>query len=80
MPRNTSYVAQLKLEAAKLNYERSNKARNKAQEDLYAAMVKAVEAGVTRGEVGRICGVTGSRVAQIPGMPAGANTHNKADA
>ena len=79
MPRNTTYVAQQKLSAAKLNFERANKARNKAQTELYSAMVKAVEAGVTRGEVGRMVGVTASRVAQIPGMPAGANTHKNTD-
>jgi hypothetical protein len=79
MPRSTYFVALQKLEQSKLNFERANKARNKAQSDLYAAMVKAVEAGVTRGEVGRIVGVTGARVAQIPGMPAGANTHKNID-
>lgn len=79
MPRNTTYVAQQKLAAAKLNFDRANKARNKAQTDLYAAMVKAVEAGVTRGEVGKMVGVSQSRVAQIPGMPAGPNTHKSND-
>jgi hypothetical protein len=75
VPRNTTYVAQQKLAAAKTNFDRASKARNKAQNDLYSAMVKAVEAGVTRGEVGKMVGVTASRVAQIPGMPAGPNTH-----
>jgi hypothetical protein len=78
MPRNTKYIAEQKLADSKRNYDRAKKAAGKAQDDLYNAMVKAVESGLTRNEVGKIVGVTGARVAQIPGMPAGANTHNKA--
>jgi len=70
MPRNPKYVALAKLEAAKANYARAEKAARLARLDLNNAMVKAVEAGVTRGEVAKIVGVTQSRVAQIPGMPA----------
>jgi len=80
MPRSTYYVALQKLEQAKTNFERADKARRKAQTDLHNAMVKAVESGVTRGEVGKIVGVTGARVAQIPGMPAGPNTHKNDEA
>jgi len=75
MPRNTKFVAQQKLADAKRNYERAKKAAIKAQDELYSAMVKAVESGLTRSEVGQMVGVTGARVAQIPGMPAGPNTH-----
>ena len=77
MPRNPQTVAIQKLEAAQLNFSRSNQARKKAQLVLHSAMVKAVEAGVTRGEVAKMVGVTGARVAQIPGMPAGPNVHKK---
>jgi hypothetical protein len=77
MPRNPTYVALDKLATAKLNFDRVNKAQAKARSELYGAMVKAVELGVTRSEVGKMVGVTAGRVAQIPGMPAGANTHKK---
>lgn len=79
MPRNTKFVAQNKLVQAKTNFERSEKARKSAQNDLYAAMVKAVESGLTRGEVAKIVGVTAARVAQIPGMPPGPNTHKSTE-
>lgn len=79
MPRNTKYIAEQKLNEAIKNFERSKKATTRAQDYLYAAMVKAVESGLTRGEVGKMVGVTGARVGQIPGMPPGANTHKEAD-
>ena len=77
MPRNPQTVAIQKLEAAQLNFSRCSQARKKSQLALHSAMVKAVEAGVTRGEVAKMVGVTGARVAQIPGMPAGPNVHKK---
>jgi hypothetical protein len=79
MPRNPKFVALQKLVDAKTNNDRAKKASRKAQDTLYAAMVRAVEAGNTRGEVAKIVGVSLTRVAQTPGMPTGANTHKRAD-
>lgn len=73
MPRNPQIVAKKKLEAAILVDRRSEAARKKARENLYAAMVEAVEAGITRYEVAKMANVSSQRVGQIPGMPAGKN-------
>lgn len=79
MPRNPEIVARQKLVQAVTFDKRSDDARVKARASLYAAMVAAVEAGLTRGEVAKIVGVSRARVAQIPGMPAGPNVHKKDD-
>jgi len=75
MPRNPKFVALQKLVNAKKANDHARKAAKRAQDELYAAMVKAVETGTTRTEVAKIVGVTTSRVAQTPGMPAGVNIH-----
>jgi len=73
MPRNPKFVALQKLINAKTNNDRAKKAARRAQEDLWAAMVRAVETGTTRGEVAKIVGVSAVRVSQTPGMPSGPN-------
>jgi len=75
MPRNPQIVARQKLEQAVILDKRSDAARKKSRQQLNDSMVKAVEAGLTRGEVARIVGVSLVRVTQIPGMPSGKNVH-----
>ena len=75
MPRSPQIVARQKLEQAVVFDERADIARKRAKESLYQAMVKAVESGISRGEVAKIVGVSRARVAQIPNMPAGPNVH-----
>lgn len=73
MPRNPTFVALSKLSTAKTNLNRAEKAVKLARTHLNAAMIKAVESGVSRGEVARICEISPTRVSQIPGMPPGPN-------
>lgn len=79
MPRNEKFVAYQKLQDAFRNHERAKKAAKRAQESLWEAMVRAVEAGNTRAEVAKLVGVSTARVSQIPGMPAGVNVHKRDD-
>jgi len=72
MPRNPQIQARKKLEQAVITDRRIEDARNAAKANLHRAMIAAVEAGMTRYEVGAVVGVTGQRVARVPGMPVGA--------
>jgi len=76
MPRSPEIAARQKLDAALATFDRADKARHRARVALYAAMVKAVESGVTRYEVAKITNVSQARVGQIPGMPKGKNARN----
>lgn len=73
MPRNPQIAARTNLEKAVLMDRRAQEAGRRSREALNERMVQAVSAGLTRYEVGKICGVSGARVAQIPGMPQGRN-------
>jgi hypothetical protein len=72
MPRNPQIQARKKLEQAVITDRRSEDARKAAKTNLQKAMIAAVESGMTRYEVGAVVGVTGQRVARVPGMPVGA--------
>lgn len=79
MPRSPQVVAKQNLRAAIRVEDRAVVAKQRATTAREAAMIAAVEAGVSRYEVGKICrGITGQRVAQIPGMPPGENMNPKA--
>lgn len=71
MPRNPQIQARQKLEQAVVTYRRSEEASKAAKVKLQKLMVASVEAGMTRYEVGAIVGITGQRVARVPGMPVG---------
>ncbi|HUX03799.1 MAG TPA: hypothetical protein VMV53_02680 [Acidimicrobiales bacterium] len=73
MPRNAKDTTMAALRVAIVNHERSLKAEQTAKDRKYAAMVRAVVAGNSRGAVAREAHITGQRVAQIPGMPKGKN-------
>jgi len=77
VPRSPIITARRKLEEAVRVDKASEVARRKARENLYAAMVSAVEAGITRYAVARIAGVSNTRVSQVPGMPVGKNGRPK---
>lgn len=77
MARNPQIAARTKLEQSVTMYERAIAASLKTRDAMHDSMVKAVEAGLTRGEVAKIVGVSQARVAQIPGMPPGQNVHKK---
>lgn len=73
MPRNPQTVARQKLDAALANYSRATRAASIARATLKAAMIDAVNAGVTRYEVADITGFSQAYVGQIDGMPKGKN-------
>jgi hypothetical protein len=79
MPRSPQVVARAKLRSALKVEDRAVVAKQLATTAREAAMIAAVEAGISRYEVGKICrGITGQRVSQIPGMPPGENMNPKA--
>jgi hypothetical protein len=78
MPRSPQVVARAKLRTAIRVEQRAVIAKSAATAQLHAAMVGAVTSGLSRYEVGKMCGVTGTRVSQIPGMPPGENMNPKA--
>ena len=78
MPRNPQINARTKLVQAVTMADRAHEAARNTREKLNKAMVAAVEAGLTRGEVARIVGVSITRVSQIPGMPPGPNARKTA--
>jgi len=73
MPRNPQTVARQKLDAALANYSRATRAASVARSTLKAAMIDAVNAGVTRYEVAQITGFSQAYVGQVDGMPKGKN-------
>ena len=73
MPRNPQSVTRQKLEAALANWSRTKTAERRARKSLDEAMVLAVESGVPRYEVAKICGISQTRVSQVSGMPKGPN-------
>jgi len=73
MPRNPQTVARQKLDAALANYSRATRATSISRATLKAAMIDAVNAGVTRYEVADITGFSQAYVGQIDGMPKGKN-------
>ena len=77
MPRNPQSVTRQKLEAALANWSRTKAAERRARKALEESMVKAVESGVPRYEVAKICGVSQTRVSQVDGMPKGPNARKE---
>lgn len=75
MPRSPIVVARQNLTKAIATEKSLETARKRSREKLNETMVAAVQAGLTRGEVARMVGVSMTRVSQIPGMPAGKNVH-----
>jgi len=73
MPRSPEITARQKLQAALTTLNRAETAHKRARAALNEAMVMAVKAGVTRYEVAKLAGISGTRVSQIPGMPKGKN-------
>ena len=78
MPRNPQITARVRLEQSVKVVEGATKAVKAARDRLNVDMVKAVQAGMSRGDVAKIVGVSMSRVSQIPGMPPGPNSRNQA--
>jgi hypothetical protein len=79
MPRSPQVAARAKLRATIKVEDRAAVAKQRATAAREAAMIEAVKAGISRYEVGKICrGITGTRVAQIVGMPKGQNMNPQA--
>jgi hypothetical protein len=79
MARSPQVVARQKLRAAIKVEDRAVVAKQRATTARNAAMIVAVEAGISRYEVGKICrGISGQAVSLVEGMPKGENMNPKA--
>jgi hypothetical protein len=79
VPRNPEIEAKRKLKAALRVEDRAVVMKQRATAQRHTAMIDAVNAGISRYEVGKLCrGITGSAVSQIDGMPKGVNKNPKA--
>jgi hypothetical protein len=67
VPRNPAVIAVEKARAAERNYRAAERALKSATKARKAAMVRCVEAGISKAEVGRIFGVGRNAIGNVVG-------------